>query len=108
MRLGDSSDKRSLRCGGVLTRGPGGQGGRLGGVRGEPNLVLLGFQPQRGYGGAHPGVAGSHRVFIDRHGVFVHWVGRGAGGVVAPVHRAGAVQGRRDGGDAGHDAGAVH
>ena len=70
--------------------------------------MLLGFQPQRGYGGAHPGVAGSHGVFVDRHGVFVHWVGRGARGVVAPVYRAGAVQGRRDGGDAGHDAGAVH
>ena len=70
--------------------------------------MLLGFQPQRRYGGAHPGVAGTHGVFVDGHGVFVHWVGRGAGGAVAPVHRAGAVQGRRDGGDAGHDAGAVH
>ena len=70
--------------------------------------MLLGFQPQRGYGGAHAGVACSHGVLVHRHGVLVHGVGRGAGSVVTPVHCAGGVQGGGDGGDARHDAGAVH
>ena len=78
--------------------------------------MLLGLQPQRGYGGGHAGVGGGHRVLVhthavlvDRHAVLVHaGVGRGGGGVLRPVrHRAG-VQGRGDRGHARHDARAVH
>ena len=52
------------RCG-VLAGGQGGGGagrerGRLGGVGGEPDLVLLRFQSQRGDAGAHSRVARRH------------------------------------------------
>ena len=78
--------------------------------------MLLGLQPQRGYGGGHAGVGGGHRVLVhthavlvDRHAVLVHaGIAGGGGGVLRPVwHRAG-VQSGRDRRHTRHDARAVH
>ena len=107
--------ERPLRCTAVLTRGSWRQWWRLGWVGAEPNLVLFSFKSEWSDGWTHTRIGGAHWVFIHwhwvfihRHWVLVHWIRCGGGGVgVTTVRRAG-VQARGDGGDAGHDARAVH
>ena len=102
--------QRPLRGAAVLTRGPRGQRRRLRRVGAEAgHLVLLGLQPQRGYGGGHAGVGGRHGVLVHGHGVLVG-VGHGGAGhaVLRPVRHGARVERGGDGGDARHDARAVH
>ena len=102
--------QRPLRGAAVLARGARGQRRRLRRVGAEAgHLVLLGLQPQRGYGGGHAGVGGRHRVLVHGHGVLVG-VGHGGAGhaVLRPVRHGARVERGGDGGDARHDARAVH